>query len=748
MAEKRTDAETDDGQPEAAVVALPEQKQFFKIPARFGHVPVAEEPLGYDHERRFEQHYPRIELPFQLVDTVETGIKRRYEKDELFPNGLNRLFFGDCLHVMRMLPSECIDLIYIDPPFFSGRNYNIIFGDKNEVRSFTDIWEGGMPGYLIWLNARLYEMKRLLKPAGTLYVHLDWHAAHYVKCELDRLFGYDQFMSEIVWQRTAARSDSKRINHIHDVILVYATGPHPTWNRILAEYSEEYIAQFYRTVDPTTGKRFMADNLTAAGLRNGDSGKPWRGINPSDKGRHWAVPTAAFEAIGMTKGDRTVQQMLDLLDSKGLIYWPEKEGGIPRFKRFRDSISGTPLQSIWNDVPPVAAHALEKIGYPTQKPEALLERIITASTNRNDVVADFFTGGGTTVAVAQRTGRRWIGCDISRVAVALTADRIARILAPNLEEIKRAAKKAKKDKPAGELDFGEIVENGTLTSVEESKKKAVEASTMPLTGYTVEHWGIYEINRLTKLSGEEFRAFVVACYGARKWTGADANIQGVKAHELLWVAGPKETDVITATDVKNFAQAVMKTRKPEERQAIMIGWGVDPKARAYAEQVMKLGEAKPIQFIKLRLWPLAGDEFKAHVTKKHDKYKDFFAFILPPDIPRIGVTRMGARHYRFDVSEARSMNTGGKIVNVQWDFDFRDGIFSATQGYQLCRKEKKGKGESGFEGDTTVEYTFDLPSVALAKEGHVEPGAEITIACRVQDDLGGEGMKSMKLKVE
>jgi len=142
---------------------LPEQKAFFKIPARFGHVPVAEEPLGYDHERRFEQHYPRIELPFQLVDTVETGIKRRYEKDELFPNGLNRLFFGDCLHVMRMLPSECIDLIYIDPPFFSGRNYNIIFGDKNEVRSFTDIWEGGMPGYLIWLNARLYEMKRLLK---------------------------------------------------------------------------------------------------------------------------------------------------------------------------------------------------------------------------------------------------------------------------------------------------------------------------------------------------------------------------------------------------------------------------------------------------------------------------------------------------------------------------------------------------------------------------------------------------------
>jgi len=180
-------------------IKLPEQKGFFKIPARFGHVPVAEEPLGYDPEKRFEHHYPRVELPFQIVDTVETGIKKRFTKEELFPLGLNRLFFGDCLHVMRMLPSESIDLIYIDPPFFSGRNYNVIFGDKNEVRSFTDIWEGGMPGYLIWLNARLYEMKRLLKPTGSIYVHLDWHASHYVKCEMDKIFGASCFQNEIIW---------------------------------------------------------------------------------------------------------------------------------------------------------------------------------------------------------------------------------------------------------------------------------------------------------------------------------------------------------------------------------------------------------------------------------------------------------------------------------------------------------------------------------------------------------------------
>ncbi|MFH1220592.1 MAG: site-specific DNA-methyltransferase [Candidatus Eisenbacteria bacterium] len=695
-------------------IGLPEQKAFFKIPARFGHVPVAEEPLGYDHERRFEQHYPRIELPFQLVDTVETGVKRRYKRDELFPNGLNRLFFGDCLHVMRMLPSECVDLIYIDPPFFSGRNYNIIFGDKNEVRSFTDIWEGGMPGYLIWLNARLYEMKRLLKPSGSIYVHLDWHAVHYVKCEMDRIFGYDNFDTEIIWKSTSAHANNRTYGSIHQTILFYRNGPKTPFNTQYVPYEQEYIDQYYRYKDPD-GRRFMSGDLV--GHTGVNPEYIWRGIK-----RPWRFP----------------RERLDELDKQGKVFWTKNN--FPRLKRYLDEMPGMPAQSIWPDkaVQYVVSWTKEGIGYPTQKSEGLLQRIIEASSAKGDVVADFFSGGGTTMAVAQKLGRCWIGCDISRVAVALTADRIARILAPNLQDMKRAAKKAKKEKSASELDFGDVIEDRTLTSVEESKKKTIEDSPMPLTGYTVEHWGIYEINGLTKLSAEEFRAFVLACYGARKWTGADGNIHGVKANELLWVAGPKEIDLITAGDVRLFAQAVMKSRKPEERQATMIGWGVDPKARSYAERVTDLGESRPIQFIKLRLWPLAGDEFKAHVTRKHNKYQDFFMFILPPDIPRIGVTRLGALSYRFDVSEARSMNTGGAIVNVQWDFDYRDGIFSATQGYQLCRKERKGKGESGFEGDVTVEYTFE----------DVAPATEATIACRVQDDLGGEGMKAMKLKIE
>lgn len=167
-------------------IEIPDQSDFYKLPARFGALPLDEAPLGYEIETKrretkvtkFEHAYPRIYLPFQEVKRESFGHGKKFEPTPLFPTGANRLFFGDNLHVMRQLPSKSIDLIYIDPPFFSGRNYNVIFGDKNEVRSFSDIWEGGMPGYLVWLNARLFEMKRLLKDTGSIFVHLDWHASH------------------------------------------------------------------------------------------------------------------------------------------------------------------------------------------------------------------------------------------------------------------------------------------------------------------------------------------------------------------------------------------------------------------------------------------------------------------------------------------------------------------------------------------------------------------------------------------
>ena len=168
---------------------LPQQEEFWRPPARFGSVPVEAEPLGWDRQRGFRKHYPRVDLPTQIIERVSLGNSEPHEP--------NRLIWGDNLHVMRQIPSNSIDLIYIDPPFFSGRQYNVIWGDDNELRSFDDIWEDGIPGYLIWLNARLYEMKRSLKPTGSIYVHCDWHASHYIKVEMDKIFGYENFVNEI-----------------------------------------------------------------------------------------------------------------------------------------------------------------------------------------------------------------------------------------------------------------------------------------------------------------------------------------------------------------------------------------------------------------------------------------------------------------------------------------------------------------------------------------------------------------------
>lgn len=205
--------------------ALPQQEDFWRPPVRFGSVPVEKEPLGWDRRRGFRKLFPLVSLPTQVVERVSFG------HPALEPN---RLFWGDNLHVMRQLPSESIDLIYIDPPFFSGRQYNVIFGDQNELRSFSDIWESGMPGYLIWLNARLLEMKRLLKKSGTLYFHLDWHAVHYVRVEMDKIFGHDRFRNEVVWYYYNKMHDRRKrlLPRAHDTILVYSKSSEPTYNQI------------------------------------------------------------------------------------------------------------------------------------------------------------------------------------------------------------------------------------------------------------------------------------------------------------------------------------------------------------------------------------------------------------------------------------------------------------------------------------------------------------------------------------
>ncbi len=575
--------------------AIPEQKEFYRIPARFGSVPIDEAPLGWELETRrrenkitkFEHVYPRIALPFQEVNRVEFGHANQFKPTALLPSGTNRLFFGDNLHVMRQLPSNSIDVIYLDPPFFSGRNYNVLFGDKNEIRSFSDIWEGGMPGYLIWLNARLYEMKRLLKRSGSIFVHLDWHAVHYVKVEMDKIFGVDNFRNEIIWHYKFRMMDSDRsFNRKHDTILWYAM-------------SDETRLHMDSVKEPWTRDEIIATRKQA--------------IYKDESGREW-------------------------------IWMPGGKGHSKNKKKYLDEIidEGKALDDVW-DMPTITSSAKERIGYPTQKPEALLERIVKASSVEGDVVADFFCGGGTTPAVAQRLNRRWIASDQSRIAVAITADRVSR-------------------------------------TVEEKIGKV-----FAVPDFTVEHWGIYEVPRLETLPEDMFREFVVRAFGGRTERVSPA-IHGVRHGVPLHVGPPSRTARIGKDDVAKFAKAIFEERR--SNAGTMLGWNFGPDAKKAAE-ILAARENKRIDFVRLSLVRLESDEFREHVVAKHKDYGQLLSFIQPPEVV-IHVRRVSSLKYEFDVSESVSMNKEGVVANVQWDFEY-NGKFTSTQGYSFLRDTKTGR---------------------------------------------------------
>ena len=329
------------------------------------------------------------------------------------------IYCGDCQRVLpQAIPDHSVDLIYVDPPFFSNQDYEVLWGDGYELRAFEDRWKGGVENYIAWMEPKLRECHRTLKPTGSMYLHCDWHAGSYLRVLMDRIFG-DRLVNELIWKRTSGHSgegEVKKYGAVHDTILFYTKGTKYTFNRLYQSYDQNYVDGFYKLKDPD-GRRYMIDNLTGAGVRHGETGKPWKGINPTKKGRHWARPPSE----------------LDKWDKEGLIVWPQKKGGMPRYKRYLDEMPGMLLQDIWTDIPPIHAHAKERLDYPTQKPEALLERIVKTSSNVGDVVLDPMCGCGTSIAVAHRLDRKWVGIDVSPTACKLMADRMRKMGAQSIK---------------------------------------------------------------------------------------------------------------------------------------------------------------------------------------------------------------------------------------------------------------------------------------------------------------------------
>lgn len=365
----------------------------------------------------------------------------------------NTLFYGDNLDILRNnIPNASVDLIYLDPPFNSNRNYNVLFKEKSgqdspaQIRAFTDTWtwdeaareaysemmqvaphnvatmiaamrgfvgSNDMMAYLVMMAHRLLELHRVLKPTGSLYLHCDPTASHYLKILLDTVFGAKNFRAEITWKRSSTHSDAKRWSPIADIILNYAKSDQATWNRRYEPHSIAHLESKYRLKD-SDGRHYMLDNMTSPNPR----------------------PNMMYEWKGHTSppmGWRYSKETMTRLDSENRIWYPNSTDKRPRLKRYLDEMPGTLISNVWTDIPPINSQAQERLGYPTQKPIALLERIIEASSNPGDVVLDPFCGCGTAVVAAQKLDRKWLGIDVTHLAISLMKNRLVDMFGETLQ---------------------------------------------------------------------------------------------------------------------------------------------------------------------------------------------------------------------------------------------------------------------------------------------------------------------------
>ena len=406
----------------------------------------------------------------------------------------NKLYFGDNLDILREhVASESVDLIYLDPPFNSNATYNVLFQEKSGERSaaqitaFEDTWHWGaesayafhevvtedskklgdllqamrqflgqndMMAYLVMMAQRMRELHRVLKPTGSIYLHCDPTASHYLKLLMDAVFGPKSFRNEVIWRRTGSNSAAKRFGPIHQTLLYYTKSDSAPFYPVALPYTKGYIEDYFTETDERG--RYRPVLLTGPGTRTGDSGKEWRGYNPTSSGRHWQPSSYLYSKYRSLTGDDLSKypllERLDRLDEIGLMHWARKEGGgVPNYKYYLEDAPGVYLQDIWayqpgtegcvhgnpddgidQDVKWLSTKDRERLNYPTQKPEGVLKRIIQASSREGDLVLDPFCGCGTTIAVGERLNRRWIGIDITHLAISLMRHRLHDTFGPDL----------------------------------------------------------------------------------------------------------------------------------------------------------------------------------------------------------------------------------------------------------------------------------------------------------------------------
>ena len=643
----------------------------------------------------------RIALPFQTVETVNESAQDRRRNLELFASGRdtewrNRLIWGDKKYVLPSLLPEFagkVNLIYIDPPFDTGADFSLTAnipprnGEEDEFsftkepsileqKAYRDTWGEGLDSYLQWFLEAALLFCELLTETGSLYVHLDYHVAHYAKAVLDEVLGAGNFRSEIVWKRISAKNDATQgakgfpINY--DVILLYSKTDAFFWRQLYTELDKSYVENFYRFVEPGTGRRYRLGDLTAPG--RGTRGHP------------------EYEFLGIKRFWRYNKDKMKQLHAEGRVV-QNSPGSVPAIKRYLDESQGQPVQTMWTDIPPVQGQASERVGYPTQKPEVLMERILNASSDYGDLVLDCFVGSGTTAAVAEKLNRRWIACDLSRFAIHTTRKRLLGI--PNV-------------KPFAVQNLGKY------------ERQAWQVAEFPANGK--DH---LEEQREREAA---YRSFILDLYHAKPMTGY-AWLHGMKSGRMVHVAAVDAP--VTQADVKAIAREAWKaigaTKDAPTKAAVdILGWEFALEVNELAKLVAAESrvdvsfkriprdvlDKKAVEQGDVRFFELGA--LSVDVKKKGREVALKLAdFVIPTDdIPE--EARKAIKHW-------------SQLVDywaVDWDFK-EDTFHNQWQAYRT-RKDPK------IELATTYEY---------------KEAGKYQVVVKVIDILGNDTTKTLEVKV-
>ena len=650
----------------------------------------------------------RIALPFQTIETVNEGTEARYRALELFAAGRetewrNRLIWGDKKYVLPSLLPEFagkVNLIYIDPPFDTGANfsYTATIPDHPETaedetaffakepsiieqKAYRDIWGRGFDSYMQWFYEAVVMLRELLSEDGTIYVHIGQNISHSVKLIMDDVFGADRYLNQIIWRRQTAHSDvaqgAEHLGRLHDIIFLYTKTESYQWQMQYTPYDNAYVESFYRHIEPETERRYQLSDTTAPGK--------------SLKGNPY------YEFLGVTRYWRFSEKKMKELYKQGRIV-QTTPGTVPRQKRYADEMPGVPLQDLWLDIKPIQSQAAERVGYDTQKPEALLERILKVSSKENDLVVDCFVGSGTTAAVAEKLNRRWIACDLGRFAIHTTRKRLLGI--PNVRPfvVQNLGKYERQAWQAAEFGVRE------LAPALESGDKSPHSKELA------------------------YRKFILDLYHATPITGRTW-LHGTKAGRMVHVGAVDAP--VTLADVKAIAKEVWKgagTGKdtPPKASVDILGWEFAFELNETAKQVAAESrvevafkkiphealDKKAVEQGDIKFFELGALSVDVKV-KRREVRLELTDFVIPiDDIP--AEVRKAIKHWSQMVD----------YWAVDWDYK-GDTFHNQWQSYRTRKNPK-----------IELERTHTYP----------EPG-KYMIVVKVIDLLGNDTTKTLEVRV-